>query len=224
MIGYLKGKVLECSEGKVLVGLGGAGGEGMIGYQVFFPSSHQAMFEKKGESLELYIYTHVREEAFDLYGFLHPEEKELFLILLSVNGVGPKSALGILSAMDAQVLVTAIIQDDQSLLTRVSGIGKKTAERLVLELRDKLKKRVEQGAFFGSATERLDPRAQSSPRKNAQDGFMSPLFQDAKAALLGLGYREPEIQNLFHQLLKDRPEVEFKKPEELIRLALQRMA
>lgn len=199
---------------------------GRVGYSVSVPQSHRYESELPGQTIELFIYTHVREEAFDLYGFASPMEKSLFLILLSVNGIGPKSALGILSSIETPQLIDALVQGDQALLSSISGIGKKTAERLVLELRDKIQKKVETGAFKG-----VDP---SSFQKSGLGGslkatyglstakILHQVFHDAKAALIGLGYRELDVQSLLTKVVEDS-EIPFQKPEELIRSALKRL-
>src|SRR5690606_31081959 len=94
-----------------------------------------------GADCTLFVYTHVREDAMELYGFSTREEKELFLVLIGVSGIGPKAALKVLSAVPPEELIQAIVHGDRAALTRVPGIGKKTAERVVLELSDSLKKR-----------------------------------------------------------------------------------
>jgi Holliday junction DNA helicase RuvA len=221
MIGYLRGEVLESFEGKMIVGVGDRNNVGVVGYSVSVPHSHRYESELPGQTVELFIHTHVREEAFDLYGFMSQMEKSLFLTLLSVNGIGPKSALGILSAVESSQLIDAIVQGDQALLGSISGIGKKTAERLVLELRDKLKKKLDSGVLkvASGSLEKGTSGARSSANYDASTG---EILRDAKSALIGLGYRETDVQSLLTQVIENS-EVPFKKPEELIRSALKRL-
>jgi len=221
MIGYLQGEVLESSDGKMLVGVGDRSGFGVVGYCVSVPQSHRYGGELPGRTIELFVHAHVREEAFDLYGFTSQMEKSLFLTLLSVNGIGPKSALGILSAVEAPQLVDAIVNGDQALLSSISGIGKKTAERLVLELRDKLKKKVESGGLKG-ASPVSDRGAAGARAKGVSDVTPGEILRDAKSALVGLGYREMEVQTLLTQVIESS-DLPFGKPEELIRSALKRL-
>src|SRR4051812_48617089 len=136
MIGYLYGEILENSEGKILIGVGDKANSGLVGYSVSVPQNSDYSSLTPGQKIAFHIYSHVREDAFDLYGFFSRLEKSLFLILLNVNGIGPKSGLGILSAAEPSRLIGAILEDDQAFLTHIPGIGKKTAERMVVELRD----------------------------------------------------------------------------------------
>jgi len=131
MIAYLKGKVIAKPNNYLILETGG------VGYQVFAGENFLAEI-KIGEAVELYIHHRVREEASDLYGFKNLEDLNLFELLLSVSGVGPKSALAVLSLANSDDIKEAIVRGDASLLTKVSGIGKKTAERLVLELKTKI--------------------------------------------------------------------------------------
>lgn len=131
MISFLKGKILNKGQGYVTLRVGD------IGYKVFISPTKYAELGIAQE-IEFYIYQVVREDAQDLYGFNSLEELEMFELLLSISGIGPKSALGVLSISNVDELKSYITKGDPSLLTKVSGIGKKTAERVVLELRDKI--------------------------------------------------------------------------------------
>lgn len=219
MIGFIQGEVLESGDGKVIVGVGDKE-KGQVGYIVSVPLSPEYGGIEAGQFVSFSVYTHIREEAFDLYGFFSKTEKELFLTLLGVNGIGPRSALGILSAVETSQLVEAILHSDQALLTRIPGIGKKTAERMVVELRDPIRKKWESGALGSSA------KTQSPSKKAADASYpkrVDPsLFRDAKDALMGLGYRENEIQQVMKRVLEES-ERPFQKPEELIRTVLQQM-
>lgn len=130
MIAYIEGQVLFLEGGYVVVKPGG------VGYQVFM-SKRDLEILNVGQSLALFTYTHIREDAFELYGFTTPIHRQIFLLLISVSGVGPKLALAILSTLAPHELINAIINKDITSLSHVPGIGKKTAERLSLELREK---------------------------------------------------------------------------------------
>ncbi len=152
-------------DGSVLVEAGG------VGYSVRIPSSAIGTFGREGSGIEVYIHTAVREDAIDLYGFPGEEELSFFRLLMGVSGIGPKTALGILNAADVPSLKRAIAAGDPSLLTRVYGLGKKSAERIVVELRDRLEKE----GFGGS-----------SPGLSADS--------EAIEALEALGYRKEEAR------------------------------
>ena len=148
-----------------------------VGYEVFIPLSTYYTLPNVQDSLTLSIHTHVREDAIQLFGFSTPQEKDAFVLLMSVSGIGPKSALGILSALPVSDLVSAIQAGDVDKLETVPGIGKKSAGRLVLELKDKLTK--------------LHP-ALTLP--DAHDGRGDQTFDDALSALTNLGYRTPDAK------------------------------
>jgi holliday junction DNA helicase RuvA len=210
MIGYVRGKVLECAEGKALLAVS-ASETGAVGYQLSVPQSAAYDSMLPGTVAELYVHTHVREDALDLYGFASRAEKELFLTLISVNGIGPKVALGMLSGAGPDQLVQAILEADKAFLTRLPGVGKKTAERVVLELGDTLRKKIDSGSMG---------RPNSSP--NLPLPASTPV-RDATAALVGLGYREHEVSPLLAQLLADSAGAP-PRTEELVRGALRRLA
>lgn len=132
MIAQLRGTVIEKHPHQVLVECAG------VGYDVSIPVSTYTVLPDVGSEVKLRIYTHVREDALQLFGFATPDEKGLFEKLVSVSGIGPKLALTVLSGVQVQDLKSAIRTGDIQRLTRVPGIGKKTAERLVVELRDKI--------------------------------------------------------------------------------------
>jgi holliday junction DNA helicase RuvA len=226
MIGYIQGEILDHFDGKILIGIGDRqNSSGRVGYSVSVPQSPEYGAFLTGQKVELFVYTHVREDQLELYGFTSRSEKALFLTLLSVSGIGPKSALGILSGMDTGQLIEAIIQGEPALLTRVPGIGKKTAERVVVELRDSIKKKWEAGVFSEKTPgkEIQKPSVMAGAHKNPNTLSDSHLIQDAKAALLGLGYREQDIHPLLKRTLENvdpRPQ----KVEDLIRAALRQLA
>ena len=172
MIGFLRGTVDQLLPEVCFLDVQG------VGYRVFVPASTR---EKLSCGLEtkLYTYLNVREDALLLFGFASPEEHEMFLLLLNVTGVGPKMALAILSGMKPAGIRAAISRNDLTALTRISGVGKKTAERIVLELRDKIGQ-IGMDASLGTGSETVSPGAGS-------------VFDEALAALLALGYQQGEI-------------------------------
>lgn len=222
MIGYLRGEILEHSEGRMLVLV--SGGTAGVGYSVQVPQGPAYLDLLPGKTVELYIHTHVREDALDLYGFASRVEKELFLTLIGVNGIGPKVGLSILSSIEPGSLIQAILEEDKDSLTRIPGIGKKTAERVVLELGDKIRKKMESGAFAGTIAQPGAGASAALSRKAAAVAASGPsrVVEDAKAALVGLGYREQDVASLLNRVL-----AEFETPprqaEELVRTALRQL-
>ena len=177
-----------------------------VGYEVFIPLSTYYNLPNVQDSLTLSIHTHVREDAIQLFGFSTPQEKDAFVLLLSVSGIGPKSALGILSALPVSDLVSAIQSGDVEKLETVPGIGKKSAGRLVLELKDKLTK-------LHPAL--VPPDAQLLKGRDEQ-------FDDALSALTNLGYRTSDAKEALKaaQQLRSGPLT----LQELIRESLKKLA
>ena len=207
MIGYLRGTALSVESGQVILGVGSET-SGWTGYEVQVPAGGGYHKVLPGKPVELFIYTHVREDALDLFGFFSPDEKELFLTLLSVSGIGPKSALTILSNAEPCALIQMIESGDSAALTRIPGIGKKTAERMVVELGDLLRKKRQGGAF------------QEITRAGGASALSNPVFQEARAALISLGYAEQSAARVLNQVL----ETEIPDPvtvEKVVKLALK---
>lgn len=148
MIGSIRGKIILKTEKFLVVETGG------VGYKVSVSPDTISKTKKTGDDIMLWVHTHVREDAFDLYGFLDYVELELFEMLINVSGIGPKGALSILSISSTETLQKAISTDDISYLTKISGIGKKTAEKIIIELRDKISSEVNEKS--GSMQEELD--------------------------------------------------------------------
>lgn len=171
MIGYLKGIVTHLFREHCFIDVHG------VGYRVFVPASTMEKLTI-GKETTVFTYMNVREDAILLYGFATQDEYDLFMLLISVNGVGPKVALGVLSAVNPDGFRLAVHQKNIKVLTKMPGIGKKTAERIVLELQDKIGP-VEDGAVADIAV----------PSTAASKGMMS----EAVDALVGLGYSEQEI-------------------------------
>lgn len=162
MIAHLRGKLLAKHPNQAVVETGG------VGYDITISVPTFSDLPAAGSEVALHIHTHVREDSIALYGFLRSSEKQLFEKLISVSGIGPKLAITVLSGMPADEMVAAIRGNDLARLTRIPGIGRKTAERLVLELRDKL------------------PAASAeAPAATA----MNPVEEDVLSALLNLGYQ-----------------------------------
>jgi|SRR5687768_3493713 Holliday junction DNA helicase RuvA len=177
-----------------------------VGYEVFIPLSTYYNLPNLDDTLSLSIHTHVREDAIQLFGFSTHQEKEAFVLLMSVSGIGPKSALGILSALPVSDLVSAIQSADVEKLETVPGIGKKSAGRLVLELKDKLTK-LHPG---------LKP-ATEHPALNRDD-----LFDDALSALTNLGYRASDAKEALKKVRTSGPA--SVTLQELIRETLKNLA
>ena len=194
MIGALRGKLDTKSPGQVLVDVGGVLYEVAVSLQSF------ARLPAEGLNVRLDIVTHLREDGITLFGFLDRSEKSVFNLLRSVNGVGPKLALNILSGLPASYLRSALAGGDVQRLVRVPGVGKKIAERLVLELRERARQdEVEAGVVpVSSEVERRD--------------------QEAISALVNLGYRRGDAEQVLSDVAADVP------LEEAIREALRRFA
>jgi Holliday junction DNA helicase RuvA len=149
MIAYLKGIIKNKDSNSVILDVAG------VGYRVFLPMPDLAKIGQVGQPAEVLIHTHVREDEISLYGFLAPEELQMFEKLLTISGIGPKAALSVLSASSIEQLQTAIMSGSTDVLTKISGIGKKTAERIVLELRGKVSDVLDSGRSGGSGDSEL---------------------------------------------------------------------
>lgn len=188
MIAYIKGIVTHRLVEAVYVNVHD------VGYRVYVPSSVQSHLQV-GEETCLYTYTNVREDAIQLYGFLTIEDYELFLMLISVSGVGPKLGLGILSAISPDQFVGLIISGDTKGLQKLPGIGKKSAERLVLELKDKIESLGIAGTFTPSGT--------ISALVKAPVGITEEVVE----ALMALGYSAQEVQPVVQDVYDGTQEV-----------------
>ncbi|MBI3405697.1 MAG: Holliday junction branch migration protein RuvA [Acidobacteria bacterium] len=197
MIGQLRGTLVDKRPNQVLLDVAG------VGYQVSIPlSTFYALGDLRAET-SLLIYTHVREDIIALYGFLTSREKHFFEMLISASGVGPSLALKILSGMSVDDLVPAIRSGDLEKLTRIPGVGKKTAERMVVELRDKL-----------AAMESTEPlRAEPSSRP--------ALDTDVISALVNLGYERRTVETAVEAAHKNGAAKSF---ESLLKSSLQQLS
>lgn len=199
MIGQLRGRLAEKRPNQVLVDVGG------VGYQVQIPlSTFAALGDLHGE-VALLVHTHVREDQLALYGFLTAREKQLFELLLSVSGVGPSLALKILSGMSVEEIIPAVRRGDVVGLTRIPGVGRKTAERVVVELRDKL------AAAETAAPERRGPSREFEA--------------DVLSALLNLGYERRDAEWALDEHRREATSASHAQNfEALLRAALQRLS
>src|ERR1700720_705236 len=177
MIAHLRGRLLVKHPNQAIVETGG------VGYDVTITIPTFSDLPSPGNEVALHIHTHVREDQIALYGFLRPAEKQLFEKLITVSGIGPKLAITILSGMPADEMTGAIRGNDIARLTRIPGIGKKTAERMVLELRDKLP--------VGSTGE------------GATGPAISATEEDVLSALVNLGYQRPAAERALAAAVKN---------------------
>ncbi len=189
MIAQLFGKIAGIRRNSVILMIGrGVGGAdnvtdlGWVGYQVFVSAYTLGKLAGQERTL-LHIHTHVREDAFVLYGFLEEEELTMFELLISISGIGPKVALSILSIADVKTIRTAVVNQDSSILTRVSGVGKKTAERVIMELQNKV------------------------DAVGAEDQESALAGQDALEALTSLGYSVTEAREALKLVAPDIQDV-----------------
>ena len=191
MIGYLRGCIQRKQPSEVLLDVGG------VGYRIHVPLSTFYRLGDPGAEAALLVHTHVREDALQLFGFFSEQEQSLFERLIDVSGVGPRLALGILSGIEAAELVAALRAGDLARLTRIPGVGKKTAERLVVELRDKM------------------PAAPTEPAVAASP---SALKDDVLSALANLGYPRAQAERALERAQRQCPDARF---EDLLRLTLR---
>ena len=199
MIAYVRGKVLAVTEETAIIDVGG------IGYELYCSAG---AFRKStvGETAELYTYLQVKEDGVTLFGFESVKEKELFLKLITVSGVGPKMGIAVLSAMSGEEFARAIATGDAKRLSAVKGLGKKTAEKIILELHGKI-----------SAMEIMGANADELPTAKPVEGKLSPADEDAVSALMGLGFTRSESV----QGVKKARELGADTVEEIILKALQ---
>lgn len=202
MIEFLRGKIAYRESDYMVLDVGG------IGYRVFCPNSYAFQGNDDG-NLTVYTHHHVREDAILLFGFANREEQSLFRKLLEVSGIGPRVALGVLSAGSPNRVVASIQQEDVTYLTRLPGIGKKTAQRIILDLKDKLGK-----ANIASGLE--SPVSDSSPMSAAD---RPGAWSEAKEGLLGLGYSEAETDRVWLSVRADMDETDT--AEMLLKKALK---
>jgi Holliday junction DNA helicase RuvA len=205
VIAYVNGILESIEEGLAIVDVGG------VGMNVFISGSTMDRMPGIGEAVKLYTYTSVKEDSFTLYGFLSRDELSLFKMLISVNGIGPKGGLSILSVMTPDDLRFAIMAGDAGTISKAPGVGKKTAERITLELRDKIKA-TEDDMLRGSSAVTLDDLT----------GEASSARDEAVAALVALGYNASDAMKAVRKVLADNDSASG-DTEMLLKLALKEM-
>jgi len=200
MITFLDGKLASALPTQAIVDVGG------VGYEIFIPLSSYDKLPAAGQDIRILTHLHVREDAQILYGFMTTAERDLFRLLVNnVSGIGPKLALAVLSGMSVNSFKTAVVNSDVASLSKISGLGKKTAERIVLELKDKL----------GVAAAWEAASAMHAPTPEQEQA------NEAVLALIALGYKQSDA----HKAVREMQEKDEAKPaEELVKLALKRMA
>jgi len=195
MYSYLQGKLVTKSPTEIVVDVNG------VGYVLNISLSTYGKLDPVSSQVKVFTYLHVREDALMLFGFATEAEREMFKLLISISGLGPKSAQGILSGMDLEELKTAIQTGNIAALTSVHGIGRKTAERLVVELRDKI----------GKGEDEITDRTFTTSQLKLRD--------DALNALISLGYHRSIAEQALRQVFKESPGKDL-SIEELIKQAL----
>jgi len=197
MIAFLTGRVFEKQPNRVIVDVHG------VGYEVFVPLSTYYELGDAGADASLRIHTHVREDQLQLYGFLTELERQLFERLIAISGIGPKLAVAVLSGMDPRELVAAVQRGDVARLTGIPGVGKKTAERIVLELRDRL-------------VQLAVPAAAEAPPASPADRLRG----DVMSALQNLGYHRPQAEKAIEAAVKSMTDPTF---EQALKSALREL-
>jgi holliday junction DNA helicase RuvA len=198
MIAFLRGRVFDKQPNRVIVDVQG------VGYDVVVPLSTFYEIGDEGAEVSLRVHTHVREDALQLFGFLTELERQLFERLIGISGIGPKLAIAVLSGMDARELIGAVQRGDVARLTGIPGVGKKTSERIVLELKDRL-------THLGAALVE-----QQVVEKPAGDR----LHDDLVSALLNLGYHRPHAEKAVDAALASTSDVTF---EQALKAALREL-
>jgi Holliday junction DNA helicase RuvA len=204
MIAHLSGTLLSKQATSVILDVSG------VGYEVSIPLSTFYELEDAGSTVQLRIYTHVREDALQLYGFKTSRERELFLRLISVSGIGPKLGITLLSGMSADEMISSIRTNNLAKLTLIPGVGRKTAERLVMELRDKV------ASLSAEVEEELGTKTDSATVPT-EDSMRA----DALSALLNLGYQRNAAEKAVTAAMSETPDVSV---ESILRSSLRKLA
>jgi len=200
MITFLDGKLVGALPTQAIVDVGG------VGYEVFIPLSSYDKLPAAGQSVRILTHLHVREDAHVLYGFMSAAERDLFRLLVNhVSGIGPKLALAVLSGMSVSNFKSAVVNSDVTALAKISGLGKKTAERIVLELKDKL--------GVAAAWEAASAAHAPTPEEEQAN--------EAVLALIALGYKQIDAHKSVREM---QQKGEAKSAQDLVKLALKRMA
>ena len=200
MLAFVYGKLIEKALTRAVIDVNG------VGYELFIPMSTYDKLPRVNETVQLMTYLHFRQDLIQLYGFMAAEEKTLFLMLItSVSGVGPKLALNILSSMPVNAFSVAIVNGDIKSLSRISGIGKRSAERLVIELKDKI---VE-----------ITPEVGIASPQSAASSASQKAIEDSVSGLITLGFKLETARKTNNKLVQDTADSKL-TPESLIRQAL----
>lgn len=202
MIAFLRGEVADLTENSVILDVNG------VGYEVLVPGQLLSVLQGIGQTIQIYTYMQVREDAVVLFGFLTKDDLEMFRMLTGVSGVGPKAGLNILSALGADELRFAILADDAKKIARTPGIGAKTAQKIILELKDKLD--------LEDAFEKKLTSGQMLPEAAVPKGVV----QDAVEALMALGYGSTEAL----KTVRSVNPTEDMSVEDVLKEALKKMA
>lgn len=201
MIAFVHGIAADMTENSVIVETGG------IGYEIYMTGESLSQLTM-GEKVKIHTYFQVREDAMQLYGFLKKDDLQMFKLLLGVNGVGPKAAMGVLSGITADELRFAVLSDDVKTLSKAPGIGKKTAQKLILELKDKLK-----------LEDAFELKLAHEQEKAEVSGDVSDGRQEAVAALVALGYSSTDALRAVRKVTEVSPD----DVEGLLKAALKNM-
>lgn len=203
MIAYLKGKIADIAEENVVLEVN------HIGYNIKITGRTLGMLPAAGEEIKIYTYTYVREDAIHLYGFLTRDDLTMFKLLITVNGIGPKGALAVLSVMDADELRFAIISGDAKAIAKAPGIGGKTAERAILDLKDKVSI---EDSFMNKESESYQAGTENA-------GTAGTVVKEAAEALTALGYSASDAL----RAVKKVENAEELSVEEVLKLALKKL-
>ena len=182
MISYIRGALVDCEEDKVIVDVGG------VGYGIYMAGSAMGMLPPAGSEVKLHTYLSVKEDAMKLYGFFTRDDLRVFKLLIGVNGIGPKGGLGVLSVLSPDDLRFAVLSNDVKAICAAPGIGKKTAEKLILELKDKL--------HLEDVLEHLE----EAPVSGVPSGGQGEIQSEAVQALVALGYGSTEALRAVKQV------------------------
>lgn len=198
MYAYIYGEIIEKEPENIVIECN------HIGYNIHIAPGMVSRFPAVGQMARIYTYTSVREDAFWLYGFMAKDELELFKLLITVSGIGPKGAMGILSVMDADTLRLAVLSQDAKMIAKAPGVGAKSASRIVLELKDKIKPEDVIG----------------NPFSDEESSVTATLRQEATEALVALGYSVSDAYRVLQKLTI----TEDTRVEDLIKMALRQIS
>lgn len=200
MIAYLKGILISKYQNSIVLDVGG------VGYELFVSQQTFNSLPAIGQSMSLFVHTQMSDSSLNLFGFVHVQEKQLFKLLMTISGIGPKLSIQILSGLKSHELIRAILEQDLLRLTSISGIGKKTAERILIELKDKILKIADP-----SSTDQ-DPSQTQEPKEGP--------YYEVLSALINLGYNRQEAEKTLRGITS-HPAISV---EELLKKSLSMLA